>query len=178
MRPCRSMLRGQRRWRRSGYAPAEEVRQFAELKLDDDEIESLRPLVDICLESAFALPEGLNPYFCRRFPQASLAPVDYLRSVSLLKIDREPFMSSAARRALAAYGAVHTQTVADGADPATLVRLLFDGAIDALLDAEGCIVRNHRQSKAKALQKATEIVLALKTSLNAGVRWRACGHFG
>jgi TPR repeat protein len=39
--------------RRSGYAPAEEVRQFAELKLDDDEIESLRPLVDICLESSF-----------------------------------------------------------------------------------------------------------------------------
>ena len=76
-------------------------------------------------------------------------------------------MSSAARRALAAYGAVHTQTVADGADPATLVRLLFDGAIDALLDAEGCMVRNHRQSKAKALQKATEIVLALKSSLNA-----------
>ncbi|MGB0267100.1 MAG: tetratricopeptide repeat protein, partial [Pseudomonadales bacterium] len=39
--------------RRRGYAPAEEVRQFAELKLDDDEIETLRPLVDICLESSF-----------------------------------------------------------------------------------------------------------------------------
>ena len=60
-------------------------------------------------------------------------------------------MSAAARRALAAYGAVHTQTVVDGADPTTLVRLLFDGAVDAL-DAEGCIARSHRQSKAKALQ--------------------------
>ena len=75
-------------------------------------------------------------------------------------------MSAAARRALAAYGAVHTQTVVDGADPATLVRLLFDGAVDALLDAEGCIARSHRQSKAKALQKATEILLALKGALN------------
>jgi flagellar biosynthetic protein FliS len=75
-------------------------------------------------------------------------------------------MSAAARRALAAYGAVHTQTVADGADPATLVRLLFDGVVDALLDGEGRISRNHRLGKAKALQKATEIILALKASLN------------
>lgn len=45
--------------RRRGYGPAEEVRQFAELKLDDDDIAALSPLVDICLESRFQrCPKG------------------------------------------------------------------------------------------------------------------------
>ena len=40
--------------RRRGYGPAEEVRQFAELKLDEEDVAALTPLVDSCIESRFS----------------------------------------------------------------------------------------------------------------------------
>ena len=75
-------------------------------------------------------------------------------------------MSVAARRALQSYGAVHNRGRVEGADPAQLIMLLFDAAISALRAAELHIARGARQEKCDALEKASEIVLALQGSLD------------
>lgn len=75
-------------------------------------------------------------------------------------------MSVAARRALQSYGAVHNRGRVEGADPAQLIALLFDAGVDALLAAEAHLARGAWQEKCASLEKASEILLALKNSLD------------
>ena len=75
-------------------------------------------------------------------------------------------MSVAARRALQSYGAVHNRGRVEGADPAQLIALLFDAGLDALRSAEAQLARGAWREKCASLEKASEIILALKDSLD------------
>ena len=75
-------------------------------------------------------------------------------------------MSVAARRALQSYGAVHNRGRVEGADPAQLIALLFDAGVDALLAAEAHLARGAWREKCASLEKASEILIALKDSLD------------
>ena len=75
-------------------------------------------------------------------------------------------MSVAARRALQSYGAVHNRGRVEGADPAQLIALLFDAGVDALRAAEVHLARGAWREKCASLEKASEILLALKDSLD------------
>ena len=75
-------------------------------------------------------------------------------------------MSVAARRALQSYGAVHNRGRVEGADPAQLIALLFDAGLDALRSAEAQLARGAWREKCASLEKASEIILALRDSLD------------
>ncbi|MCW7540539.1 flagellar export chaperone FliS [Aquabacterium sp. A7-Y] len=64
-----------------------------------------------------------------------------------------PFRSQAS-----AYGRVQVETTVSGADPHTLVVMLFDGALSSIAAARGALQRQDVEAKGKNIGRAVRIV--------------------
>ncbi len=69
-------------------------------------------------------------------------------------------------KALRQYQSVGLATAVHAASPQQLITMLFDGVLGSLAKAKGAIERNDIQGRASQLNKATDIVLALKDYLD------------
>lgn len=69
-------------------------------------------------------------------------------------------------KALNQYKSVDLNTAVEAASPHQLISMLFQGAQGALAKAVGCIERNDIQQRTQQINKACEIVVTLKGSLN------------
>ena len=69
--------------------------------------------------------------------------------------------------ALSQYKSVDVGAGLQTASPHQLICMLFDGALEALAKAQGAIERNDFGQRSTQINKATGIVLELKSSLNA-----------
>jgi flagellar secretion chaperone FliS len=76
-------------------------------------------------------------------------------------------------RAASAYKRVAVETSVQGADPHTLVGLLFDGLLQSLSQATGAISRGDTEVKSKAIGKAVRII---EEGLKAGLNTRDGGE--
>ncbi len=76
-------------------------------------------------------------------------------------------------RAAAAYKRIGAETIVQGADPHTLVGLLFDALLQAIAQANGALLRKDVASKGAALGKAVRI---LEEGLKAGLNLREGGE--
>jgi flagellar protein FliS len=71
-------------------------------------------------------------------------------------------------RAASAYKRIAVETSVQGADPHTLVGLLFDALLQSISQAGGAIARGDTEVKGKAIGKAVRIIEeGLKAGLNA-----------
>lgn len=68
--------------------------------------------------------------------------------------------------ALKQYKSVDLRATVETASPHKLIAMLFDGAMGALARAKGAIERNNIQERTTHLNKATEILVTLKGSLD------------
>lgn len=68
--------------------------------------------------------------------------------------------------ALKQYQSVDLRATIETASPHKLISMLLDGALGALAKAKGSIERNAIEDRTKQLNKATEIVVGLKGSLD------------
>jgi len=68
--------------------------------------------------------------------------------------------------ALKQYQSVDLRATVETASPHKLISMLLDGALGALAKAKGSIERNAIEERTKHLNKATEIVVGLKGSLD------------
>ncbi|EPJ46645.1 MAG: hypothetical protein OFPII_19030 [Osedax symbiont Rs1] len=59
------------------------------------------------------------------------------------------------------YRSVDVRSAVASASPHRLIAMLYDGALASLANAKGCIVRKDIEERAKQLNKANDIVLAL-----------------
>lgn len=75
-------------------------------------------------------------------------------------------MTLAQQRALASYGAVRTQGGVMDASPSELIAMLLDGCIERLKSAEFHIQNGNIQARNTAIQKASNIIIALRDSLD------------
>jgi flagellar protein FliS len=64
------------------------------------------------------------------------------------------------------YKTVDLASSVASASPHQLIAMLYDGALTALANAKGCIVRKDIEGRAKALNKANAIVLGLRDFLD------------
>lgn len=64
------------------------------------------------------------------------------------------------------YQTVGVQTSITDADPHRLIQLLFNGALDNLAKAKGCIERNDIEARNKSINKSIEIVGGLRSFLD------------
>ncbi len=64
------------------------------------------------------------------------------------------------------YKTVDLASSVASASPHQLIAMLYDGALTALANAKGCIVRKDVEGRAKALNKANAIVLGLRDFLD------------
>jgi flagellar protein FliS len=64
------------------------------------------------------------------------------------------------------YKTVDLRSAVASASPHQLIAMLYDGALTALANAKGCIIRKDIEGRAKALNKANSIVLGLKDFLD------------
>lgn len=69
-------------------------------------------------------------------------------------------------KALNQYKSVDLNTAVEAASPHQLISMLFRGALESLAKATGHIERNEVQERARQINKACEIIVALKGSLN------------
>ncbi|WP_271271777.1 flagellar export chaperone FliS [Aliamphritea hakodatensis] len=69
-------------------------------------------------------------------------------------------------KALRQYQSVGLSTAVHAASPQQLITMLFDGVLGALAKAKGAMERNDIQGRSSQLNKATDIVLALKDYLD------------
>lgn len=67
---------------------------------------------------------------------------------------------------IAAYSSVATHGGVAAADPHGLIVMLFDGALERVAAARGCIGRNDMAEKARLLNRAVSIVGELRSSLD------------
>lgn len=81
--------------------------------------------------------------------------------------------TSASHRAASAYKRVAVETSVQGADPHTLVGLLFDALLQSIAEARGAMVRGDTAAKGAALGKAVRI---LEEGLKAGLNLREGGE--
>lgn len=81
--------------------------------------------------------------------------------------------TSASHRAASAYKRVAVETSVQGADPHTLVGLLFDALLQSIAEARGAMVRGDTATKGAALGKAVRI---LEEGLKAGLNLREGGE--
>lgn len=81
--------------------------------------------------------------------------------------------TSASHRAASAYKRVAVETSVQGADPHTLVGLLFDALLQSIAEARGAMVRGDTSAKGAALGKAVRI---LEEGLKAGLNLREGGE--
>lgn len=81
--------------------------------------------------------------------------------------------TSASHRAASAYKRVAVETSVQGADPHTLVGLLFDALLQSIAEARGAMVRGDTVTKGAALGKAVRI---LEEGLKAGLNLREGGE--
>ncbi|WP_066261202.1 flagellar export chaperone FliS [Hydrogenophaga flava] len=81
--------------------------------------------------------------------------------------------TSASHRAASAYKRVAAETSVQGADPHTLVGLLFDALLQSISEARGAMVRGDIAAKGAALGKAVRI---LEEGLKAGLNLREGGE--
>jgi len=68
--------------------------------------------------------------------------------------------------AMSQYKAVDVRSSVASASPHQLIAMLYDGALTALASAKGCILRKDIENRAKQLNKANVIVLALQDYLD------------
>ncbi len=68
--------------------------------------------------------------------------------------------------ALKQYQSVDLRATVETASPHKLIAMLFDGALSALAKAKGAIERDVIEERTQHLNKATEIVVGLKGSLD------------
>jgi len=73
------------------------------------------------------------------------------------------------RQKLAQYKQIDIKTRVDSASPHRLIQMLFDGALEALAQGKGAMVREEIEAKGKALTKAATIISGLRDSLNKDV---------
>jgi len=64
------------------------------------------------------------------------------------------------------YKTVDVRSAVASASPHQLISMLYDGALTALANAKGCIVRKDIEGRAKSLNKANAIILALQDYLD------------
>ncbi len=64
------------------------------------------------------------------------------------------------------YKTVDVRSAVASASPHQLISMLYDGALTALANAKGCIVRKDIEGRTKSLNKANAIVLALQDYLD------------
>ncbi|NQZ51872.1 MAG: flagellar export chaperone FliS [Moritella sp.] len=64
------------------------------------------------------------------------------------------------------YKTVNVRSAVASASPHQLISMLYDGALTALANAKGCIVRKDIEGRAKSLNKANAIMLALQDYLD------------
>ena len=80
--------------------------------------------------------------------------------------------TSASHRAASAYKRVAVETSVQGADPHTLVGLLFDALLQSIAEARGAMSRGDTVAKGASLGKAVRI---LEEGLKAGLNLREGG---
>ncbi|MFY0675766.1 MAG: flagellar export chaperone FliS [Neptuniibacter sp.] len=68
--------------------------------------------------------------------------------------------------ALKQYQSVDLRATIETASPHKLVSMLFDGLLGALAKAKGAIERSHIEDRTSQLNKASEIIIGLKGSLD------------
>lgn len=68
--------------------------------------------------------------------------------------------------ALKQYQSVDLRATAETASPHKLIAMLFDGALGALAKAKGAMERSNIEERTQHLNKASEIVVGLRGSLN------------
>lgn len=68
--------------------------------------------------------------------------------------------------ALKQYKSVDLRATAETASPHRLITMLFDGALGALAKAKGAIGREQIQERTQHLNKASEIIVGLRGSLD------------
>ena len=69
-------------------------------------------------------------------------------------------------RALNQYKSVDLNTAVEGASPHQLIQMLFRGVMEALAKAAGAIERQDIQLRVQQINKATDIIVHLKGSLD------------
>tara|TARA_R110001583_G_scaffold195380_1_gene372445 strand:- start:2536 stop:2931 length:396 start_codon:yes stop_codon:yes gene_type:complete len=69
-------------------------------------------------------------------------------------------------KALKQYNSVDVRSAVDSASPHKLIIMLFDGAMTAVTRAKGLIERKDMAGKGQQIQKASEIIIGLKGSLD------------
>ncbi len=69
-------------------------------------------------------------------------------------------------KALNQYNTVNKQTGVEGKNPHELITLLYDSAIDCLVTAKGCIMRNDFSGKGEALGRSITIIGGLQGFLD------------
>lgn len=70
------------------------------------------------------------------------------------------------QRALNQYASVNKHTLVEGVNPHKLITLLYDGAIDNLVKAKGCIMRKDYATKGEVMGRAINIVGGLQGFLD------------
>ncbi|MFT6917111.1 MAG: flagellar protein FliS [Motiliproteus sp.] len=69
-------------------------------------------------------------------------------------------------KALKQYNSIDIRTSVDSASPHKLIIMLFDGAMTAITRAKGLIGQKDMAGKGQQIQKASEIMIGLKGSLD------------
>ena len=69
-------------------------------------------------------------------------------------------------KALKQYQSVDISSAVNSASPHKLIGMLFDGALTALARAKGMMERQDIQGRAEQINKASEIIIGLKSSLD------------
>ena len=64
------------------------------------------------------------------------------------------------------YQSLNVQTSVGSADPHQLIDMLFQGACDRIMQAEGCLEHNDLEGKAKAINACIDILSGLQASLD------------
>lgn len=70
------------------------------------------------------------------------------------------------QRALNQYASVNKHTLVEGVNPHKLITLLYDGAIDNLVKAKGCIMRKDFATKGEVMGRAINIIGGLQGFLD------------
>jgi flagellar protein FliS len=84
-------------------------------------------------------------------------------------------MFATAQRALSAYSNVGIETGVDGADPHTLILMLYDGALLALGDARFHMAQKNIAAKGQSISKA---IMIIESGLKISLDVKAGGELG
>lgn len=69
-------------------------------------------------------------------------------------------------KAASQYAAVNKQTGVEGANPHQLIQMLYDGAIESMAKAKGCMARKDFSGKGETLGRAINIIGGLQSFLD------------